>query len=285
MRARPGLSLLFAATLLQVPAIGAPARGEFPFQLKEGFIWVKVRAPQSAEPLNFLLDSGASVSVINLRTAQSLGLKLGKQVSVQGVGASREGFWPEHLSANAGGVHLPGDYLAVDLGALSGACECRADGLIGADFFRGRVVQIDFAAGKIWVLGEAPATAKQESIPLKLRHGALRVPVGVNGGTPRWVRLDTGCASGLQWVSNNAKPEGPERRVAVALSELSVAVAQSRVQLGDTFFEAVPTDLHPKPVFADEAGLLGNGLLSRFGSVIIDTKGGRLILEGRWDHD
>ena len=285
MLTRLRLTPLFVAALLPVPAAGAPARGEFPFQLKAGFIWVKVQAPQSAEPLNFLLDSGASVSVINLRTARSLGLKLGKQVGVQGVGTSREGFWPEHLSATAGGVQLPGDYLTVDLGALSGACECRVDGLIGADFFRGRIVQIDFAAGKIRVLREAPATAGQESIPLKLRHGALRVPVGVNGGTPRWVRLDTGCASGLQWVTDRAKPEGHARRVAVALSELSVAVARSRVQLGNTFFEAVPTDLHPKPIFVNEAGLLGNGLLSRFGSVTIDTKAGRLILEGRCDRN
>ena len=283
MRARFGLSILFTAALLRVPAAGAAGGGEVPFQLHEGFIWVKVRAPESSEPLNFLLDSGASVSVINLRTAQSLGLKLGKQVSVQGVGTSPEGFWPQHLSATACGVRLPGAYLAVDLSALSGSCECRVDGLIGADFFRGRIVQVDFAAGKIRLLTAAPAAVGQEVLPLKVRQGALRVPVRVNGGAARWVRLDTGCASGLQWMTESGESEGPDRRMAVALSKVSVGVAQTRVQLGATCFEAVATDLHKTPIFAHEAGLLGNGLLSRYGSVTVDAKAGQLILERRRD--
>jgi hypothetical protein len=38
-------------------------------------------------------------------------------------------------------------------------------------------------------------------------------------------------------------------------------------------------------VFAGEAGLLGNGLLSRFGSVTVDAKAGRLILERRCNDD
>ncbi len=279
MRARHCLTLLFVLSLLRVSAAGALVRGEFPFRLSEGFIWVKVQAAQSAEPLNFLLDSGAEVSVINLQTAKRLGLKPGRAVGVCGVGASTEGLWPEHLAATAGGVRLPEDYLALDLSALSGSCACRVDGLVGADFFRGRIVQIDSAAGRIRVLAAAPATASQSSIPLKVRRGALRVPVGVNGGAPRWARLDTGCASGLQWVTDGAVPEGSRSRVAVALARVSVHVASTSVQLGENRFEAVATDLHEKPIFAGEAGLLGNGLLSRFRSVTIDERARRVILE------
>ena len=220
MRARNGLTILFAAALLQVPAAGAAASEEFPFELRDGFIWVKVRAPGLTEPLSFLLDSGAGVSVINLRTAEKVGLKLGSRVSVQGVGTSADGFWPQHLSASAGEVLLPRDYLAVDLSDLSGSCECQVDGLIGADFFRGRIVQIDFAARKIRVMLAAPVATGREAVPLKVRQGALRVPVRVNGGAARWVRLDTGCASGLQWVTDSAESDGNERRVAVALTKV-----------------------------------------------------------------
>ena len=277
------MCILFSGALLQVRIAEAVAGGEFPFQLKEGFIWVKVRTPQSAEPLNFLLDSGASVSVINLQTAERLGLTLGNRVRVQGVGPSTGGFRPEHLCATAGEVRLPGNYLAVDLSALSGACECRVDGLIGFDFFMGRIVQVDFAGGKIRVPAAVPAAAGQKVLPLRVRQGAFRVPVRVNGGMARWVRLDTGCAAGLQWVADSAGAEGRDRRMAVALSKLSVVVARSRVQLGEACFEDVATDLHPKRIFADEAGLLGNGLLSRFGSVTIDAKAGRLALDPRRD--
>jgi hypothetical protein len=45
-------------------------------------------------------------------------------------------------------------------------------------------------------------------------------------------------------------------------------------------FEAVPTGIHEKPIFEGEAGLLGNGLISRYSSIVIDAKAGRAILSG-----
>jgi hypothetical protein len=278
MSVRLGLKLLLTAALLPVPAAGAAATQEFPFELREGFIWVKVRVAESAAPLNFLLDSGACVCVINLGTAERLGLKPGKRVSVQGVGSSTKGFWPQHLSATAGEVDLPRDYLGVALGDLGAACDCQVDGLIGADFFRGRIVQIDFEARKIRLLGNSPAAGKQEMLPLRVRHGALLTSVRVNGSEARWVRLDTGCAPGLQWVAGGADSEPPAQRIAVGLSKVSVGVTSSRVQLGATCFEDVATDLHKGAIFPGEAGLLGTGLLSRFGSVTIDAWAGQLIL-------
>src|SRR5712691_4375337 len=100
---------------------------EFPFEFREGLVWVRVVVPQSAEPLNFLLDSGAGASVINLRTAKQLGVKLGQRVDVRGVGSSTEGFWSQRLTATASGVALPKEYLAVDLAELSQACDCGVD--------------------------------------------------------------------------------------------------------------------------------------------------------------
>ena len=59
---------------------------EFPFEFREGLLWVKVEVPQAERPLNFLVDTGAGVSVIHLDTAKRLNLKLGRKVAVQGVG-------------------------------------------------------------------------------------------------------------------------------------------------------------------------------------------------------
>jgi hypothetical protein len=279
MLARLAVRVLVATAMLRVPAAAVPATQEFPFQLREGFIWVKVRVAESAVPLNFLLDSDASASVINLGTAQRLGLKSGKRVTVQGVGSGTDGYWPAQLSATAGEVPLPRNYLAVSLSDLGAACECQVDGLIGADFFRGRIVQIDFAAKKIRTLAAAPAMGTQEVLPLRVRHGALLVPVSVNGARPQWARLDTGCAPGLQWVAEDAEPAGRKARVAVGLSRMSVGVTSSRVQLGRGCFEGVATDLHKAAIFPGEAGLLGNGLLSRFESVTVDAKSNRLLLQ------
>src|SRR6266542_2905941 len=70
MRIRLFLVMAFLFALLNVQA--APTiLAEFPFQFREGLLWIKVNVPQSQQPLNFLVDTGSGVSVINLTTAKS----------------------------------------------------------------------------------------------------------------------------------------------------------------------------------------------------------------------
>jgi hypothetical protein len=274
------MMILFFAALVQAQA-DSSSLIEVPFQYRAGLIRVRVSVPQSAKPLNFLLDSGAGVSVINLPTAQRLGLKVGERVSVRGVHSSTSGYWPTRLPARLGGAALPREYLAVDLRELGKACDCEVDGLIGADFFRGRVVQIDFMASKIRLFNESSGSVDAEVLPLKSRGRAFLVPVQINGSKPRWVRLDTGCASELQWVAKGTRPAAAEGTLSVGLSERNIPTMTTLVNLGSQQFESVRTGLHETAIFSGEAGLLGNGLLSRFDRVTIDAKGGKLMLQRR----
>src|SRR5882672_2680219 len=132
-----------AMTLLRTQAT-QDVPGEIPFESHEGLLWVKATIPQSAEPLNFLLDTGAGASVINIGMADRLGLKFGSEVTVRGVATTLTGHWLHGISATAGAASLPSDYIALDLTKLSASCQRPVDGLIGTDFFRGRLVQIDF---------------------------------------------------------------------------------------------------------------------------------------------
>ncbi len=258
-----------------------PSLNEFPFEQRGGLIWLKVSVPESNEPLNFLFDSGAGASVINLRTAKRLGVKLGQRVDVRGVGSSADGFWPQQLQASAGGVALPKDYLAVDLAELSRACDCGVDGLLGADFFRERVVQIDFVANTIRLLPSSVVTSGVSVVKLKVNRGALLASVRVDDSKPQWLRVDTGCTSALQWVVSGSKATTTKGGVCVGLTELNIPATTTSVKLGSTTFDSVPTGLHPKPIFSGESGLLGNGLLARFERVTFDAKAGRLVLDGR----
>jgi Aspartyl protease len=240
---------------------------------------MEVTVPGAQAPLNFLFDSGAQVSVINTATAQRLGVKRGRPVNVAGVGNTTTGFWPQTVEASAGGVRLPREYLVLDLGKLGEACtNATVDGLIGADFFRDRIVQIDFAGEVVRILPERPAEAGTQILPLKVRPCGMLVPVQINGSKLQWVRLDTGCASALQWVTASVRPEGCTKRVAVALTSFSVPVTQTTLRLGSVRFEAVPTDLQGMAIFPGEKGLLGNGVLSRFQTVTIDAKRKEVIL-------
>jgi hypothetical protein len=258
---------------------GPAAAAEIPFRLRDGFIWMEVTVPGSQAPLNFLFDSGAQVSVINTATAQRLGLKGGRPINVAGVGNTTTGFWPQTLDASAAGVQLPSEYLMLDLGKLGEACtNATVDGLIGADFFRERIVRIDFKRQVVSILPEPATEAGGQILPLKVRPCGMLVPVQINGSKPQWVRLDTGCASALQWVTASVRPEGCTKRVAVALTSFSVPVTQTTLTPGGVRFEAVPTDLQGKAIFSDEKGLLGNGVLARFQTVTIDAKRKEVIL-------
>ncbi len=256
-----------------------------PISFREGLLWVEVNVPQSDTPLHFLLDTGASASVVNLSTARRLGLKLGPKVKVSGVKANVTGYWPVKFSAKVEAdrsthqIELPSEYLALDLSKLASACSNSVDGLIGADFFNGRVVEIDYTAQKIRLLESAPLDAHANVIPLEVRPCGFRVSVNVNGVSNQWVRVDTGCATALQWVTTKVRADRcMMSKPAVGLAELSIPQTMTGVRLGNQFLDTVPTGLHRKEIFPGESGLVGNGLLAQFGVVTIDAKAGRLIL-------
>jgi hypothetical protein len=271
----------FSATALLWSAAAETAPvNEFPFEFRDGLIWVEVQARESSRPLHFLLDSGAGASVINLHTSRELGLKRGRRVTVQGVQSTSTGYWPQHLSTDPAGIPVPKDLLCVDLAELSGSCTCPVDGLLGADFFAGRTVQIDFEARKIRWLKPGEIPAGKETLPLRAVRGAWLVPINVDHGkTTQWMRVDTGCAAGLQWVAPGVRSKAEDSAVAVALTRLSIPSTRTTVRIGTNEFADVPTGLHEREIFRGESGLLGNGLLSRFKSVTLDCRSGRIAFE------
>jgi hypothetical protein len=252
---------------------------EFFLDYREGFVWITVSASKSPSPLNFILDSGAAVSVINGDTAERLGLRDGQMVSVKGVGAMTTGRWPQTLKASIGSVTLPRRYLVVDLCNLQASCSCRIDGLLGADFLEGRVVQLDFSAKRLRLL-RSSSTVKGEVVELKKKRDVWQVPLRVNGAATEWFRLDTGCATGLQWVNGGHGRELYPRNVSVALTALALPATKTTVEVGRAVVRLLPTSIHQSEIFPGEAGLAGMGFLSRFAVVTLDGKADRLILDG-----
>ena len=277
MRVAPFLAIFFLSILAGLQP--ARAATEIPFTFRAGMIWMKISVTGQSTPLNFLLDSGAGRSVLHLGTAQRLGVKLGVCETVQGVDGRCAAYRVESFAATVGSVMpLPREVLALDLSSVSAGCGARIDGLLGADFFRERIVQIDFAAQKIRLLNrnELPASSAQV-LPLVSRNDAFCVRVSVDQNAPQWMRLDTGCSSALEWVVTDAKL----RRAAgtsVAAAAGSRAHIHTDVLLGSERLSSVKTGVHQQPLFSGEAGLLGNGLLSQF-RVTVDAGKSRLLLD------
>jgi hypothetical protein len=259
---------------------------EVPFTFRAGLIWVNVDNPHGGKPLHFILDSGAEASVIDLQTAKRLQLELGQPITVRGINATTVGYWPEYFPAQMGAVSLPTNYLAMDLSALSDACHRRADGLIGADFFAGRVVQIDFAKEKIRLLDNSKPGVNAEVLPMQIQGSRLRAPVEVIGLGKAWARVDTGCASALHWtVSERAlADERSSQEVGVGVSSILIHHNNKTVRLGAVTLKDISTGVHTEKLLAGEDGLMGTGLLSEFSVVTIDERASQLILECRVNH-
>lgn len=233
-----------------------------PFEYRDGLIWVKVSAGANGARLNFLLDSGAGASVINLGTAKSLGVRLGQRAKVKLVGTGASAWRVRDFQATVAGIPISQTPLALDLSATSVLCSRVIDGLLGEDFFRGRIVEIDFRALCLRLLDRADATSGRlcAVMPLKVVRDAMLVPVSVNGAAHQWTRLDTGCDDGLHWVADGGR-----------------GYVQSSVQMGGERLHNVKTALHHAPIFPYEAGLIGNQVLSNY-RVTIDRVNSRVLL-------
>jgi hypothetical protein len=266
------LSMAFSA-LAGVEA--GPA--EIPFSFNDGFITFEARVASTGEPLNLLLDSGAGASVICMRAARRLKVKLGPAEGVRGVGSQSSAFHIDPVRVTAGNIPLPSIPLAIDLSMADELCSRPVDGLIGVDFFKGRVVQLDYARRRLRLAGSDAASANGERLPMKVQNGILCVPVGVNDSQPRWTRFDTGCNDALHWVVPRPQERGRRSGVSIGFVTNPNDTTLMTVSLGAQSVEKVKTSLHARPLFEGEAGLLGNGLLSHF-LVTVDWPNQQVIL-------
>jgi hypothetical protein len=271
----------FAQVAVLVLFLAVSAHSETPneirFQYQDGLIWLKAKVPGKIRSLNFLLDSGAGVSVIDLEQARALGMRISDPESVQGISGRAVAYRVDGFQANSGGVALPKSVLAINLQAISQRCHQHVDGILGMDFFRSRIVQIDFAARRVRLVErDSLSLANCEILPIRICNDAFCVPVRVAENPAQWIRLDTGCDACLDWVVSDAGKR-LTKGTSVGLSYFSRNYVKTTVQIGKQRF-VIAAAVHEEPMFSGEAGLLGNGLLSKF-RLTIDEPGNKVIFE------
>lgn len=265
-----GFASLAAALLLSTSAAFANSNSNtpdpgIPIEVRDGLIWVKVQAQVAGQsrPLNFILDSGAGCSVLSANVAEKLGVKYGRTEKVRRVETTTAARRVRDFQASVGGIPVSETPLALDLSDVSDLCSRPVDGLLGHDFFQGRIVQLDFQASRLRILDEATPSSATTVLRMRVSQGAMLVPVSVNGSEPKWTRLDTGCDDGLHWVAGRDE-----------------SYVSTSVQLGSEQVRGVKTALHAGEIFPREAGMLGVGVLRNF-RVTIDAVKSQLLLEKR----
>jgi hypothetical protein len=274
---------LMALTVTAIGLVSSPQAGAAEaasIAVRDGLVWADVDC--GAKTLHFVVDTGAASSCINLAAAKRLGLRLGAAIDVAGVDGRTTGYRCAGFQASVGGMRLPQDVVALDLSGPSRACSQAIDGLIGSDFFQGKVVRIDYAHGVLSRQGRL-ATGSGGT-RMRVVNGVMSVPVALNGGEARWARVDTGCTEALIWCDGAdccCPADGGTKRTAgksVALAASMGSAKRAEVTVGTAQLHGVPVKLHNREIFPGEAGLLGNAALSKY-CVTIDGIGERLVLE------
>lgn len=257
------------AILMTAVAARAETPVEIPFRYEHNLLWIKVDVAGRAEPLDFLFDTGAGATVLNVETAEKLGLGFGSSETVREVDSQSAAKWVKSFNAKVSGLAMPGYLLGIDLREPSRLCKHRIDGLLGADFLKNRIVRIDYAAGKIQFVQHSDTPgATAVVLPLKRRNDGFCVAATIAGKKNQWLRIDTGCDETLRWASREAVAVKGAHRM------------KAGIQLGGRAFNDLDISVQKKPFFPDEDGLLGNAFLSNF-TVTIDLTKSELILEPR----
>ena len=208
---------------------GAPDVVAIPFELAGRHIIVKVTVGAS-RPLSFVFDTGAHAAIIRMDVAKELGLRLEGEVRSGGAGPGtqtgsfvRGAQWS--LVGLSGGAQPLS--LALPLPELSPAAGRPLDGIIGGEFIREFVVELDYQAKALRL--HKPESFKYtgpgESIPIdfvNISHPTLAATVTPAGGQPveRRFMLDVGSGLALALHSPFVSEQnllGPDSRTIRAI--------------------------------------------------------------------
>lgn len=153
-----------------------------PFEFEFNQIVLRVRVNDST-PLRFMFDTGAGISILSARKAADLKLKQVDTVKATGVGGSLEGSLANGVSLSVRGVTVRNQRLAL-LPLDVPFCEGRdIEGIIGYDFIREFVVEINYETRTLSLFGPAKYQYKGhgEVLPLIIKgtprvHALIAVP-------------------------------------------------------------------------------------------------------------
>jgi hypothetical protein len=201
-----------ASRTVQTPA--KPAAGSsivtIPFDLITRHIVIKVKINDS-RPLSFVLDTGDKVAIVDTERAKELGLNLQGQLRVGGAGS--ETLPASYVKGST--WTIPGlegfsqpVTLTLPLGKLAARFGHDFDGIIGSDFIKEFVIEVDYQARviKLHDKNRFNYAGSGESIPIELDrqgHPLIEAQVTPLNGTPikgKFV-LDLGSGGALALYS------------------------------------------------------------------------------------
>ena len=271
-----------------------------PFELFGNKIFLAVSV-KGSEPLSFILDTGNKWAVINLARARSLGLHLGGDITVAGEGEKTgTGSFVEGERFGVVGLKSFSQplFLAIPLDDIATRLGHRIDGLLGTDFIRQFVVDIDWIGKRLTLRGKAAFSyaGKGVSLPVTFdarSHPLVKATVQLGPGreAPGIFLVDIGSNRALALNSPFVKQEGiissdravlPLRAFGAGGSVRGVTGRIDGLKIGGWVLKrpvaAFSQDEKGALAGTDKQGSIGVEVLRRF-RVIFDFERDRIILE------
>jgi predicted aspartyl protease len=265
-----------------------------PLEIDNNIILLRVRV-NGSEPLRFIFDTGASHTVISSRRAAELGLKAEGRFSGNATGGAIRGSVVKGVSLGVKGAEVSN--LLVASMPFETPPGFDFDGIIGSDFIRQFVVEIDYQ-GKTMNLYDPRAFRYKgggEALPLILTGSTplVRAEVTLEGRAPFEARLEVDTGADGTFLFNSpfvkkrnlpaAFPKAAQESASGGGGEQRRLVGRAKaVKLGRVVLDNPPVglSLDTEGSGASEAndGLVGGEVLRRF-KVILDYSRGRMILE------
>ena len=255
-------------------------------------IYVQARLNNS-EPMWFLLDTGATWSILDVDKAKELNIKSeGTRTLDLGQTNTVTTTFANDATLDISGVKVSVNVLAVMPAKFRHAPQIV--GLIGSDLFKRFVVKIDYTTKSIELF--EPKTYKYagrgEVLPIEIieeiPHITVNISKGNNSSLITKLLVDTGAAQTIMlyepFVEKNKLLESTEGTIKLRAGGLgggsfNYKVRAKAVKIGSISFDDPLINLSTGRGAADRRdGILGNGLLDRF-NVIIDYSRKQVILE------
>jgi hypothetical protein len=313
--ARSGLALLLCVGVLSLcraqttkqPTVEEHRTGDrtvrFERVLGLTFITASVNADGQppSRPLDMVLDTGASYTVLKPEVAKELGLH-GRGDTLQSEGLGKGADETLHLvdgvTLNFAGESLTGRTIAtLPVDYIDREAGRKTDGLLGSDIFSSFVVHEDYAGGTVTLIAPDKFVAPEGfvSVPLQVAGTASLVKLTVQavGGEKitGTVLLDSGLVGNLFLMKPllDAHPQLKNEKT-VALPPVTAVGGEMKLRVGriaslelGPFTLAGPTVIYQEVSAAGAgnamlSGILGSGVLRRF-DVIFDYPHGKLWLK------
>jgi len=265
-----------------------------PFELANNHIYIKVLV-NGVNPADFLLDTGAGASCIDLDFAKGIGLEIAGKFEAKGVGGSADAGFLELNSLELGDLKMfQQKIVSLSLSPLNIYEGREMNGILGYDFLSRFVIEIDYQKNIITFYEPRTYnyTGKGEALEIELHRNTPHIKAIIDGKYEGLFNLDTGSRKSLDLNAPFVEEHGFLKKYPKAIEAFggagiggqtkSLQTRIKSIQIGSFLIEEPICGLSmaEEGAFKSEKtqGNIGGGILKRF-KVIFDYERRKMILE------